>query len=129
MFTDSIKETGFYIEYYRESWFYRFIREAESRYEYAIKTGDPNLRRNLLLSSMVKARAALYYLLGDPRFIEASIARISSTEVTPKGLPSILCEMERLFQEARIERDIPRLQYRVEVYLKMVNRISSMILG
>ncbi|MEM2740009.1 MAG: hypothetical protein QXQ29_04335, partial [Candidatus Bathyarchaeia archaeon] len=83
MFSDSMKKTGFYIEYYRESWFYRFIREAESRYEHAIRASDPNLKRDLLLSSIVKARVALYYLLGDPRFIEASVARILSAEVIP----------------------------------------------
>jgi|GEM_PF-1988580 hypothetical protein len=130
MFSDSMRRTGFYVEYYRERWFYRFIREAESRYKYAIRVGDSNLKRDLLLSSMVKARAALYYLLGDPRFIEASIARLVSTEgAIPKGLPSILYEMEKLFQEARIERDISRLQPRVEAYLRITARVASMILG
>ncbi|MEM4462052.1 MAG: hypothetical protein QW695_04190 [Candidatus Bathyarchaeia archaeon] len=129
MFSDSIRETGFYIDYYRESWFRRFIREAESRYQCAIRVSDSELKRNLLINGMVKARAALYYLLGDPRFVEAGVARILSSEVVPRGLPSIICEMEKLFQEAQVERDLVRLQYRVEVYIRIVNKIASMILG
>lgn len=93
---------------YRKGWALRYMREAKAELLAAQKT--PSIAQSLILESMRKAQAAIYYSLGDPAFIESIIYQAFYTQQQPADEPVLRCLME-------IERMIQRLSHTSETEL------------
>ena len=76
----------------------RYIREAKAELTAAQKT--PYMAQGLVFEALKKARAAIYYSLGDPSLIEAIVHQTMHTErLIEDPALRLLVEIERTIQQ------------------------------
>ncbi|RLI34951.1 hypothetical protein DRO55_05840 [Candidatus Bathyarchaeota archaeon] len=86
---------------YRKGWALRYIREAEAELEAAHKS--PDMAPTLILESLRKAQAAIYYGLGEPKVIEGIVLQgLRDGGPVDDPILRFLIEVERSIE--RIER-------------------------
>lgn len=88
---------------YQRGWALRYLREAKAEFVAAKK--NPSLASGLILEASKKAKAAIYYVLGNPTFI-APIIRQNAYKGRVIDEPVLRClaEIERTTQ--RISRTV-----------------------
>lgn len=83
---------------FRKGWALRYLREARAELVAARKT--PYMASSLILESMRKAQAAIYYSLGEPASLEAIVRQtILKKQVVKDPILRCLVEIERTVQE------------------------------
>jgi len=86
---------------YRKGWALRYIREAEAELEAAHES--PAMAPTLILESLRKAQAAIYYSLGEPKVIEGIVLQgLRDGGPVDDPILRFLIEVERSIK--RIER-------------------------
>jgi len=86
------------IDGYRKGWAIRYLREARAELVASQKT--PYMASSLVLESMRKAQAAIYYSLGDPSSLESIVRQTVMKKQSVKD-PVLRClvEIERTVQK------------------------------
>jgi len=82
---------------YQRSWALRYLREAKA--ELAAAQKMPYMASSLILEAVKKAQAAVYYSLGDPASVEATVHQ-AILKGQPLTDPVLRClvEIERIVQ-------------------------------
>lgn len=86
------------IDEYRRGWALRYLREAKAELKAAQKM--PYMAPNLVLEAVRKAQAAIYYILGEPAFIE-NLVRETAEKMQTTSDPILKCllEIEEMAQQ------------------------------
>jgi hypothetical protein len=83
---------------YRKGWALRYLREAKAELEAARKI--PYMAPSLVVEAIRKARNAIYYILGEPAFIEILIREeVTKTPPTNDSVLRFLIEIETIVQQ------------------------------
>lgn len=95
------------IDGYRKGWAIRYLREARAELVAAQKT--PYMASSLVLESMRKAQAAIYYSLGDPSSLESIVRQTVMKKQSVKD-PVMRClvEIERTVQKVAQTPDVDK---------------------
>ncbi|NIR86818.1 hypothetical protein GWO13_04280 [Candidatus Bathyarchaeota archaeon] len=85
---------------YQKGWALRYLREAKEELIAAQKT--PYIAPSLILEAAKKAKAAIYYSLGDPASIETIVRQsIHKKRLVEDPVLKILVEIERTIREVK----------------------------
>jgi hypothetical protein len=98
-----MSETSFSIDDYRRGWAFRYLREANADLLMAEKTGVQIIAVSLAVLAMRKAQIAIYYALGDPIFLEATVRQIERGKELTKDLTLRLLSRIEHFIDVRSE--------------------------
>jgi hypothetical protein len=116
---------------YRKGWALRYLREAKAELLAAEKT--PSIAHSLILESMRKAQAAIYYSLGDPAFIESIVYQAFYNEQKDSNEPILKCliEIERTIQKLSQTPDseIPNTIQHVDDMMEIASDIVELFTG
>ena len=116
---------------YRKGWALRYLREAKAELLAAEKT--PSIAHSLILESMRKAQAAIYYSLGDPAFIESIVYQAFYNDKQDSNEPILKCliEIERTIQKLSQTPDseIPNTIQYVDDMMKIASDIVELFTG
>ncbi len=116
---------------YRKGWALRYLREAKAELLAAQKT--PSIAHSLILESMRKAQAAIYYSLGDPAFIESIVYQAfdSREQLTNEPVLKCLIEIERtiLKLSQTTDSELPETIKHVDDILEIASEIVELFTG
>lgn len=116
---------------YRKGWALRYLREAKAELLAAQKT--PSIAHSLILESMRKAQAAIYYSLGDPAFIESIVYQAfdSREQLTNEPVLKCLIEIERtiLKLSQTTDSELPETIKYVDDILEIASEIVELFTG
>ena len=119
------------ISEYRKGWALRYLREAKAELLAAEKT--PSIAHSLILESMRKAQAAIYYSLGDPAFIESIVYQTFYNDEQGSNEPILKCliEIERTIQKLSQTPDseIPNTIQYVDDMMEIASDIVELFTG
>jgi len=116
---------------YRKGWALRYLREARAELVAAQKT--PSIAHSLILESMRKAQAAIYYSLGDPAFIESIVyqAFYIQQQMTDEPVLKCLIEIERTIQilSQKSDSELPETIKQVNNIVQIASDIVELFTG
>lgn len=123
-----------FIDEYRKSWSLRYLREAYADLSAAIKSADMNAVFHLTSVAIKKARLALYFVLGEPYFIESVLNRIISEGrvFPPDPLKEYLVKFHKLSQlrlKKRNYTSIAEITNDTKHFLDLAKEFIQLMLG
>jgi len=92
------------VDSYKSGWALRYLREARADLLTAEKSPVPMMAVSIAVLAMKKAQAAVYYVLGDPIYLEPMIRYLAEEGKPPHdSLLNLLLKIERIVR-ARNDR-------------------------